>query len=127
MIVKTLRTLAAVRQIAEQSDGRAFVRWSRGPALDRKQGKSRDYANGGAHAGLSASQIDCSDWSDAKLARRVKEYRFLRLKDERINAYLYIGEIVGEDSDGYESINITGEAYRIAESVIAECEALDNQ
>lgn len=122
--MKILRTIEAVRKVAVHAEGAAFIRWSRGPAKDRKQGMSRDYASGGRHIGLSASQIDCADWSDAKLARRVREYRFLRMKDSAINCYLYIGRRLGADSDGYESIEITGATYRIAETVIAECDRL---
>jgi hypothetical protein len=79
-----------------------YVRWSRGPKYDTKP--SRDYSNGGAHAGLSAVWIDY--WERDYMVRRLKEYQFLRLKDLLIDAYIYQAEEIGKDSDGYSSIPV---------------------
>lgn len=79
-----------------------YVRWSRGPEYDTKP--SRDYANGGSHAGLSAVWIDY--WERAIMVRRIKEYEFLRMKDPMISAYIYQADEIGKDSDGYSSIPV---------------------
>lgn len=81
-----------------------YVRWSRGPRYDKKQKQSRDYQNGRCHAGLSAVKIGA--WADEYMITRLQEYRFLRLKDARINPYIYTGNEIGKDSDGYSSIEI---------------------
>jgi len=78
-----------------------YIRWSRGPKYDRRP--SRDYLRGRFHAGLSAVKI--GNWTGDYLTRRLAEYRFLRLKDHRINPYIYRGVEVGLDSDGYELID----------------------
>jgi len=90
--------------MAMQDDGirNLYVRWSRGPEYDTKP--SRDYSNGGAHAGLSAVWIDY--WEREIMVRRLKEYEFLRIKDAGINAYIYQAEEIGKDSDGYSSIPV---------------------
>lgn len=75
-----------------------YVRWSRGPRYDKKP--SRDYVSGSAHSGISAVKIGY--WADEYLIRRLDEYSFLRIKDKKINAYIYTGEECGQDSDGYE-------------------------
>lgn len=79
-----------------------YVRWSRGPEYDTKP--SCDYANGGVHAGLSAVWIDY--WEREIMVRRLKEYEFLRIKDAEICAYIYQGDEIAKDSDGYSSIPV---------------------
>jgi len=81
---------------------RLYVRWSMGPRYDTRP--SRDYVSGGAHAGLSA--VELGNWGGEYLARRLAEYKFLRINDERRRAYIYAGETVGLDSDGYELIDL---------------------
>ena len=86
--------------LQDSGDRRLFVRWSRGPELD--SAASRDYANGGEHAGLSAVWIDY--WERAIMVSRLKEYEFLRIKDSAIAAYIYEADEIDKDSDGYSSI-----------------------
>lgn len=78
-----------------------FVRWSRGPKYDTKP--SRDYLNGGIHSGLSSVKIGA--WENEYMIRRLKEYRFLQMKDSKIRSFIYTGEEIGIDSDGYELID----------------------
>lgn len=78
-----------------------FIRWSRGPRYDNNS--SKDYASGIIHAGLSAVKIGY--WEKDYLIKRLKEYEFLRIKDPNIAPYIYTGDIVGTDSDGYQSID----------------------
>lgn len=103
--MKRINSMTALKKIISRQPG-SFVRWSRGPAMDARQGRSRDGQSGEAHAGLSAVSIN-PEWvtDEAWMARRVTEYRFLRLKDPRIGCHIYAGQVVGEDSDGYESIS----------------------
>lgn len=79
-----------------------FIRWSRGPEYDTNP--SRDYQSGNIHSGLSAVKIGA--WEGEYMERRLQEYRFLRMKDEKIMPYIYTGEEIGLDSDGYELIDV---------------------
>lgn len=118
MARREVQTIDALRQILDQYPDRVFVRWSRGPAMDRRRGVSRDYLNGGVHAGLSAVRVE-RDWLERPqyLARRLREYGFLRIKDGQIRPWLMVGELVGRDSDGYDSIRIAGDCYPLALSL----------
>ena len=91
-----------IMTIQDAGNRKLFVRWSRGPEFDASP--SRDYANGGEHAGLSAVWIDF--WERAIMVRRLKEYGFLRIKDSAIAAYIYEADEIGKDSDGYSSIPV---------------------
>ena len=108
-MAKRITSIESLKKIIASEDGNMFIRWSRGFAMDSKQGSSRDYQNGSTHNGLSASQIN-KYWADDEvwMAKRVTEYFFLRMKDSKIGCHIYTGNVVGLDSDGYESItNIT--------------------
>lgn len=101
----TIKTIKALKALINNYPSQLYVRWSRGPSLDRKQGQSRDYLSGGTHNGLSAVPVD-RDWTtdDKWLARRVTEYRFLKMKDNLIGCHIYSASQVGTDSDGYALI-----------------------
>ena len=108
-MAKRITTIKALKKLIASEQGNMFIRWSRGFAMDSKQGSSRDYQNGSNHNGLSASQVN-KFWSDDEvwMAKRVTEYFFLKMKDPKIGCHVYTGNVVGKDSDGYESItNIT--------------------
>jgi len=115
-----IKTVDALRKVIATANGDLYIRWSRGPKLDRKQGVSRDYVSGYSHAGLSAVPVD-ADWAtdDKWLARRVMEYVFLRLKDSAIGCHIYRAERVGTDSDGYALINNFRLIGRLDEALIA--------
>jgi len=116
---KTIKTIEELRELLASNPDSLFVRWSRGPAMDRRLGASRDQISGRVHAGLSAVKIEERWFEDpAWLARRLREYRFLRIKDAKINPWIMVGRVVGTDSDGYESIEITGECYRLSEDLL---------
>ena len=116
---QTIKTLSALKDIIGTPD--LYVRWSRGPRLDAKQGMSRDYQAGCTHSGLSAVPVE-SDWTDDDryLSSRMTEYRFLRLKDERISCHLYCADRVGTDSDGYALIKDIKPVAKLSEKLIAE-------
>lgn len=103
--MKQIKTIKALKKNIEQSENAIYVRWSRGPAKDKKRGYSRDYVTGNNHNGLSSVLIEKEWLSDDKwLARRITEYNFLRLNDNKIACWIYEGKRVGTDSDGYDLI-----------------------
>ncbi len=104
-MAKRINTITGLKKLIS-SDQVLYVRWSRGSAMDARQGRSRDYASGEQHAGLSAVLVN-PDWTqdDVWLAGRVTEYWFLRGKDPLIGCHIYAGIVVGTDSDGYQSIS----------------------
>lgn len=106
IMVMMIKTIDALRKIVATSNGDLYVRWSRGPKLDRKRGVSRDYVAGAEHVGLSAVPVDAAWATDDKwLARRVAEYCFLRIKGADIGCHIYRAMRVGTDSDGYALIS----------------------
>jgi len=104
--MKRINSIKALKEIIGSKGKTLYVRWSRGFAMDSKQGESRDYLNGGTHSGLSAVEIN-PEWAedDKWMARRITEYRFLKMKDSLIGCHIYSGREIGKDSDGYESID----------------------
>ena len=106
-----------IERLSEQH-GTVFIRWSRGPEHDMKTGaSSRDFVSGQQHEGLSAIPIG-SDMHPVDIARRLAEYGFLRMKDDRIRPFVYVGERVGTDSDGYALIRPTKKVAEISDTTI---------
>lgn len=99
----SINSLDDVRNVLNNNDN-VFVRWSSNHDLDMTPGKmSRDYISGSNHAGISAVPLS-KDMSDAELAKYLKEYSFTRINHADSKPALYIGKIIGKDSDGYPSI-----------------------
>lgn len=96
----TMITTDQIMSIQDSGTRNLYVRWSRGPEFDKNA--SCDYVSGKLHAGLSAVWVDY--WEREIMVKRMKEYEFLRIKDSKINAYIYQGSEVGKDSDGEPSI-----------------------
>jgi hypothetical protein len=91
--------LQELKNIAAEHPGKVFVRWSSGSKYDMAPGAvSKDYQSGERHAGLSAVPIDGSD-TIANIARYAGEYGHFAPE-----AHVYLGDVVGTDSDGYASI-----------------------
>jgi len=99
--MKTINSFNELMKLA--SKGKMYIRWSRGPALDKKQRNSLDYSTYTAHNGLSAQRV----YADRpKLAARMLvEYRFLRGKDSKIFGWVFYGEQIGTDSDGAPTVD----------------------
>lgn len=118
----------ALKQLIQLSTDKLFVRWSCGYDLDVAQKQSRDYAAGSTHNGLSSVEID-SDWTtdDKWLARRITEYRFLRMKNANIDCHIYMGDIVGVDSDGYELISNISPVCTLSNDLITILCGLKNE
>lgn len=98
-----------------------YIRWSRGPVMDKKQGTSMDYTNYSRHNGLSAQPVRHND--PQLLAQMLPEYKFLRRKDEKIYCWIFIGQQNGTDSDNAptiaaESIVPIG---KVSEELIKKC------
>jgi len=85
--------------IALAKERNLYVRWSRGPELDKRQRYSRDHASGNLHRGLSCQRIDPREQSRKLIALMLVEYRYLRTKDSRIRGWVFTGTSVGRDSD----------------------------
>lgn len=106
--MKLINTFAEILQLAEQ--GKLYVRWSRGPAMDKKQGHSRDYVSGSTHSGLSC-QSATPDYdymrtvAHARLAMMLVEYSFLQRKDSKIYGWLFRAEENGRDSDNAPTVD----------------------
>lgn len=124
----TMRTINSLNQIielskkAEANGETMFIRWSRGPAMDKKQGASMDYTNHTKHNGLSAQPVRHDN--PELLAQMLPEYKFLRRKDEKIYCWIFIGKQNGVDSDNAptvdaESIKPVG---RVSDELIKKCD-----
>lgn len=101
-----------VEKLAEER-GPIYVRWSANEAHDLTPGAvSRDYLSGGQHAGLSAVPIDATT-HPVDIAKKLAEYNFLRMDNPGATPKIYIGKLVGRDSDGYASINPTEKALDV--------------
>lgn len=117
-----MKTFNSLDQIIKTADGKSlYVRWSRGPAIDRKQGQSIDQTNGQRHSGLSAQTVRAD--RPELLAKMLQEYQFLCRKDARIYCWIFTGEQNGTDSDGAptidaETIVLVG---RVSSELIAKC------
>lgn len=101
---KPIGSFDDVRRLLNENDN-VFVRWSASGKHDMTPGaRSRDYASGNEHAGLSALGLD-RDASNDQLFRFLRDYGYLRSAgNERAVPRLYSGRRVGKDSDGADSI-----------------------
>lgn len=110
-------TISNIEKLAEQH-GTVFIRWSGDEASDFLKGaKSRDAISGEFHNGLSAIPI-YADTHPVDIAKRLSEYSFLRLKDRASRPRVYIGNVVGTDSDGYALIKPTSSVMNVPDDVL---------
>lgn len=123
-LVTDLADLAGV----VQHHGRdIYVRWSKGPAVDRGS-QSRDDLTGVELPGLSASALAVEDWWKGRslelwVARRLYDYRHLR--DRRgARPWLLLGSVVGRGPDNEPLVRCDRPLAWIAEAVISESERL---
>lgn len=119
--IKTLQQIIEMSQDASANGETMFIRWSRGPAMDKQQGASLDYNSYQRHNGLSAQPVRHDD--PALLAQMLPEYKFLRRKDEKIYCWIFTAHQNGVDSDNAptvdaESINPMG---KVSEDLIKKC------
>ena len=118
-----MKTLTTLKQIIDAAqDKTLYIRWSRGPALDRKQGRSIAYGTQ-AEAGLSAQRVRTDD--PGLLARMLQEYQFCRCKDARIYCWILAGERNGTGQDGEPTIdaNSIEPIGHVSDELIEKCSA----
>ena len=97
--MKTVKTLAAVRQVVALSKRDVFVRWSKGAAADARGGwVSKDQISGSFEGGLSVVRLDVD--SDYEALTTINEYSFLRFFAGATTCYLVTGDEAGEGADG---------------------------
>lgn len=123
-----MRTITKLEQIinlskqAEAAGKKMYIRWSRGPVMDKRQGASMDYTSYQRHNGLSAQ---AARHDNPKLmAQMLVEYQFLRRKDSKIYCWIFTAQQNGVDSDNAptvdaESIEPVG---KISADLIAKCD-----
>lgn len=119
-----MKNLNTLRQIIDSAKGQTlYIRWSRGPELDRKMGRSLDQVSGRRHNGLSAQNVHADD--PELLARMLQEYMFLRRKDSRIYCWILAGERNGTDSDGAPTIDAetVKPIGKVSDKLIDRCSA----
>lgn len=119
--MKTLNSLSEIIKATQNKT--AYIRWSRGPQMDRKQGRSLDQVSGTRHNGLSAQNVHAED--PELLAKMLQEYSFLRGKDSKIYCWIFTAERNGTDSDGAPTVdaNTISEIGKVSDSLIEKCSA----
>ena len=124
--------ITSLRQIADmlRAEGKLHVRWSAGQEADSSMGgRSRDYVSGAMHAGLSAVDLDSARIAitPLQLVKYLGEYEFTRMRGAHITLYVISGaEVVGTDSDGYDSIT-AGTWFGLSAELIAQISAAHSQ
>lgn len=102
---RTLNTLTEINEIARGRND-VYVRWSRGPALDKSQGRSLDYTNHTAHAGLSCQRVYGDDHDLGHLLPGMLiEYSYLQRKDPKIYGWVFAARRNGTDSDNAPTVD----------------------
>lgn len=106
----TIGTLEALVELVESLTAQgqqAFVRYSRGPAADRRAQGSTNHQTGRREAGLSCNPLAPPAWwmangRDARgyVALSVRDYAYLRQQGGRgTRAWVLVGREVGRGSD----------------------------
>lgn len=101
--IGSFQKIIGLSKKAEENGETMYVRWSRGPKLDKEMGSSMDYTSYQRHQGLSAQPVRHDDPELA--AQMIHEYKFLRRKDDKIFAWIFTGRQNGVDSDGAPTID----------------------
>jgi len=119
--MKTINDFSELIKLAEQNN--VYVRWSRGPEMDKAQGKSKDKISGQFHNGLSCQKVHADRPELA--AQMVVEYQFLRRKDSKIYGWVFTGAENGTDSDNAPTVNADSikPIARIGEKLIERLDA----
>jgi hypothetical protein len=128
--METLNRLSDLVRLVEHADD-LFVRWSRGPAYDMRQGQSsRDELTGVPMPGLSANPLAVEAWwgsrpRDVWVARRLYDYRHLRHKrGPDVRPWVFAGEAVGRGPDNEPLVRCHRPVAWVADAVVAEADAL---
>jgi hypothetical protein len=119
-----MKTITSLNQIIEAAKTETlYVRWSRGPEMDKKQGRSLDQVSGSYHNGLSAQNIRGEN--PELLAQMLPEYRFLKRKDRKIFCWIFAAVRNGSDSDGCPTIDAETiiPLGKVSDELIEKCAA----
>jgi hypothetical protein len=117
-----MKTITSLSQIINAAKNQTlYIRWSRGPQMDRKMGKSLDQVSGQRHNGLSAQNVHADDAE--LLARMLQEYSFLQRKDCKIYCWIFSAQRNGTDSDGAPTVDADTivEIGKVSDGLIAKC------
>lgn len=99
-----MKTISKISEIIELSQSQTiYIRWSRGPQMDKNHGRSLDQVTHQYHNGLSAQNVHADN--PKLLAQMLTEYQFLRRKDRKIYCWIFTGVRNGTDSDGCPTID----------------------
>ena len=119
--MKTINKISEIIKLAQNQT--IYIRWSRGPEMDKKQGRSYDQVAHQYHNGLSAQNVHADNPS--LLAQMLPEYMFLRRKDSKIFCWIFSGMRNGTDSDDAPTIDASTivPLGKISETLIEMCYA----
>lgn len=123
--MKTINSLDEIINLSEQ--GSLYIRWSRGPAMDKRRGYSRDYISGGHHNGLSCQRVN-PDYNRNLIAMMLVEYQFLRRKDSKIYGWLFFATENGRDSDNAPTVDANSivPVGKLSESLVNKLSAYND-
>ena len=120
--LEVLDDLAAVAA-AVKEHGTLFIRYSDGPAADRRRGHSRDYEAGVDLPGLSVSTVVPEDWwtgpAEDWIARRICKYAELGEAEGRF-PWLLTGTLVGWGPDHEPLVRLERAIARIGPAALDE-------
>jgi len=119
--MKTINKISEIIELAKSQI--VYIRWSRGPEMDKKQGHSFDQVAHQYHNGLSAQNVHADN--PKLLTQMLPEYQFLRRKDSKIYCWIFSGVRNGTDTDGCPTIDAETiiPLGKISENLIEKCSA----
>jgi len=124
----TLEDLAAIVALVERH-GDLYLRYSRGPASDAKDGHSRDYESGLELPGLSVTVVSPEPWwtrpVEEWVARRICKYD--ELDDEERYPWLLTGELVGLGPDHEPLLQAVHPLARVGTGALDEARSIYEQ
>lgn len=104
-----------------------YLRYSKGPAADSRQGFSRDYESGLLLPGLSVTTLNPEPWwtlpREYWVARRIRKYGELERDPERF-AWALTGTISGRGPDHEPLVKDVHPLGRLTDSAVDEADRL---
>ena len=120
----TIHSLDELALLVEHDDD-LFLRWSRGPAVDRLE-QSRDDLTGRPMSGLSANPLAVEEWWQGGsvrtwVARRIYDYRHLRdVRGPGVRPWVLRGEERGRGPDNEPLVTCDDAIAWIDDTVVDE-------
>jgi hypothetical protein len=130
--MRTIEDLDGLVALVERADPgeELYVRWSKGPEVDRSGQSSRDALTGVMLPGLSANPLGVQPWwADRSVrlwvARRLYDYRHLRdLHGSDVQPWVLVGEERGRGPDNEPLVVCRRPIAWISEEALRQCEKL---